>query len=84
MRDIYVYILASRSRRLYIGVTSNLIRRLHEHRTGGIGHTSKYKITRLVHFEVFSRPIDAIEREKRLKAFLRSRKIQLIQESNPT
>jgi len=84
MRQIYVYILASKSRRLYIGVTSNLIRRLYEHRTGEVGHTSKYNITRLVFFEIYSRPIDAIEREKRLKSLLRSRKIELIQAENPT
>ena len=84
MRQIYVYILASRSRRLYIGVTSDLIRRVYEHRTGEMGHTARYKISRLVYFEIFSRPIDAIEREKRLKSLLRSRKLSLIQRSNPT
>ena len=84
MREAFVYILASKSRRLYIGVTSDLIRRVYEHRTGEIGHTSQYRITRLVYFETFSRPIDAIEREKRLKSLLRSRKIALIQASNPT
>ena len=61
-----------------------LIRRLSEHRTGEIGHTSKYNITRLVYYEIFSRPIDAIEREKRLKALLRSRKLALIESTNPT
>jgi putative endonuclease len=84
MRETCVYILASRSRRLYIGVTSNLIRRIYQHRTGEIGHTARYRITRLVYFEIFSRPIDAIEREKRLKSLLRSKKLALIEARNPT
>jgi len=84
MRDIFVYILASKSRRLYIGVSSDLMRRIYEHRTGKTGHTAKYHINRLVYYEIFSRPIDAIEREKRLKSLLRSRKVQLIEASNPT
>ena len=84
VRQIFVYILSSRSRRLYIGVTSDLIRRIYFHRTAETGHTARYKINRLVYFEIFSRPIDAIEREKRLKALLRSRKIALIEKNNPT
>jgi putative endonuclease len=83
MRQYYVYILASKSRRLYVGITNDLTRRVYEHRSGLEHHTSRYRINRLVHFEVFGEPMYAIEREKRLKAFLRSKKIALIEVANP-
>jgi putative endonuclease len=84
MRTYYVYIVASKSRRLYVGVTRNLERRVYEHRTGLGTFTSQYRINRLVHFEEFSHAIEAIEREKRIKSFLRARKIDLIESKNPT
>ena len=84
MRTYYVYILASKSRRLYVGVTGNLERRIYQHRNGLGTFTSQYRINRLVHFEEFSHPIEAIEREKRIKCFLRARKIALIESKNPT
>ncbi len=81
----YVYILASRSRNLYIGVTNNLRRRLLEHRQGPVpGFTSRYRIFRLVHFEVFSDIRYAIAREKEIKAWRREKKIRLIEQENPT
>jgi len=83
MRTYHVYILASKSRRLYVGVTGNLERRIYQHRNGEGTFTSKYRITRLVHFEEFSHAIEAIEREKRIKSFLRARKIELIESRNP-
>ena len=83
MRTYYVYILASKSRRLYVGVTSNLERRIYKHRNGLGTFTSKYRVNRLVHFEEFSHAIDAIEREKRIKSFMRTRKIALIEPKNP-
>jgi putative endonuclease len=83
MRTYYVYILASKSRRLYVGVTNNLERRVCQHRNGLGKFTSQYRINRLVHFEEFSHPMEAIEREKRIKSFLRSRKIKLIESKNP-
>jgi putative endonuclease len=83
VRQHHVYILASKSRRLYVGVTGNLQRRLLEHRNGLATFTSRYRINRLVYFDVFSRPIEAIKREKRIKSLLRSRKIALIESSNP-
>src|SRR4051812_24126809 len=84
MRTFYVYILASRSRRLYIGVTGNLTHRIAEHRSGLCESTAKYNITRLVYAEAFSDIRHALEREKYLKGWRRSRKIALISAGNPT
>ncbi len=68
-RTYFVYILASRSRTLYTGVTNNLQRRIVEHRDGLVpGFTSRYRIFRLVHFEAFADIRDAIAREKEIKA----------------
>ena len=83
-RIYYVYILASLSRRLYIGVTNNLERRLYEHRHP-VGNTfaSRYRITRLVHFEEYGYVLDAIAREKQLKRWSRTKKICLVERHNP-
>ena len=84
MRQPVVYILASRTgRALYIGVTTNLPRRLDEHRSGEVIHTSKYKIERLIYVETHETAPDAIAREKQLKGWSRSKKIALINRSNP-
>ncbi len=83
MRRYYTYILASRSRRLYIGVTNDLERRMFQHVTGSSDFTARYRITRLVYYEVAEHPMAAIEREKHLKTLLRSRKIKLIESANP-
>ena len=84
MRHPVVYILASRSgRALYIGVTTDLPRRLEEHRRGESVHTSKYKIDKLIYVEPFETAPDAIEREKQLKRWRRDKKIALINRSNP-
>ena len=83
MRSYYVYIAASMSRRLYIGVTNDLARRMLEHVHGMTdGFTTKYRITRLVHFEVFADAATAIRREKQLKSWPRARKLALIERSN--
>jgi adenine-specific DNA-methyltransferase len=80
-----VYILASRSRNLYTGVTNNLERRMVEHRQGLVpGFTSRYRIFRLVHFELFGDIRYAIAREKEIKAWRREKKIWLIRRHNPT
>jgi putative endonuclease len=85
MRTYHVYIMASRSRVLYVGVTNDLSRRIAEHKDALVpGFTSKYRITRLVHVEVFAEVRDAIAREKAIKGWKRSRKISLIQSQNPT
>ncbi len=84
-RTYFVYILASRSRNLYTGVTNHIQRRLVEHRQGPVpGFTSRYKIFRLVHCEAFRDIRDAIAREKEIKGWRRERKIHLIERDNPT
>ena len=80
----HVYISASGSHRIYVGMTNNLLRRVFEHRNHLIaGFTAKYNMTRLVHCEEYPTTLDAIRREKQLKGWLRSRKIALIPEANP-
>ena len=80
-----VYTLASRSRKLYTGVTSNLERRMVEHRQGLIpGFTVRYRIFRLVHFEEFGDVRDAVAREKEIKGWRREKKILMFERSNPT
>jgi putative endonuclease len=83
-KNYYVYILASRSRNLYTGVTSRLQKRMREHREKLVpGFTSRYNIFRLVHFEVFGGVGAAIAREKEIKAWRREKKIWLIERDNP-
>ena len=84
MKNGYVYILSSRSRRLYIGVTSDLEGRIWEHKQGRIeGFTKTYKITQLVYVEDFPDMLSAIAREKQLKGWSRTKKIVLIEKTNP-
>jgi putative endonuclease len=83
-KTYYVYMLASRSRNLYIGVTNNLKRRVLEHKEGSVpGFTRKYRIHRLIHFESFTDVRDAITREKQTKAWRREKKLALINRNNP-
>ncbi|MGH7529015.1 MAG: GIY-YIG nuclease family protein [Gemmatimonadales bacterium] len=85
MRTYFVYIMASRSRVLYTGVTSDVARRVDEHKRGVTrGFTSRYRVTRLVYVEEYGDIRDAIAREKEIKGWLRSRKIKLVEERNPT
>ena len=85
MRTYYTYIMASRSRALYTGVTNDLARRVIEHKRGlYAGFTRRYRVTRLVYFEEFADVRDAIAREKQIKGWRRSRKISLIERRNPT
>ncbi|MDA0221319.1 MAG: GIY-YIG nuclease family protein [Proteobacteria bacterium] len=81
----YVYILASaRNGTLYVGVTRDIVRRLHEHRSDALpGFTERYGVHRLVHLEEYDWLADAIAREKRLKKWKRAWKLQLIEEGNP-
>jgi len=84
MNTYYVYILASVKRTLYVGVTNDLRRRLYEHKTGMIpGFTAKYKVNRLVYFEAVGQVDAAIRREKQLKGWRRSRKVELVESQNP-
>ena len=84
-KQYYVYILASRSRTLYTGVTDNLRRRIVQHRHGLIeGFTRKYRIRRLVYLETFADIRAAIVREKQIKGWRRDKKVALITTNNPT
>jgi len=85
MKKYYVYILASkRNGTLYIGITSDLIKRIWQHKQKLIkGFTKKYNIVRLVYFEESDNSHGAIKREKNLKAWKRSWKIKLIERKNP-
>ena len=80
-----VYILASQPHgTIYIGVTSNLLARLYQHRAGNIaGFTSRYEVFRLVRFELFDTMSTAIAREKQLKRWHRQWKVNLIEQDNP-
>jgi putative endonuclease len=81
----YVYILASKSRVLYVGITSRLWARVQEHRSGEFGgFTSEYKVHRLVYLECFQWVDSAIRREKQLKRWRREKKVTLIERGNPT
>lgn len=84
-KSSYVYILASRPYgTLYIGVTSNLVQRVWQHKEGVIaGFTKKYEVKQLVWYEVHSEIISAITREKQIKEWRRDWKINLIQSTNP-
>ncbi len=84
MRSLYVYIMASRSRVLYTGVTNNLGSRVSEHGMASPGtFTARYRITRLVYFEIIAGPRNAIAREKQIKSWSRQRRVALIQSVNP-
>jgi putative endonuclease len=83
-KQLYVYILASYTQRLYIGVTNDLERRLWQHRNKTFaGHTAKYNIDRLVYHEYYERADDAIARERQLKTWNRAKKLELITRDNP-
>jgi len=86
MKKIYsVYILASRSRTLYTGVTGDLQKRMIEHRQGLVpGFTTRYRAFRLVHLENFTSVREAIAREKEIKGWRRGKKTRLIERDNPT
>ncbi len=81
----YIYMLASsRNGTLYIGVTSDLIKRIYEHKSKFVaGFTSKHQVDQLVWFEQVDSITSAIVREKQLKAWKRAWKIELIEQANP-
>lgn len=81
----HVYILSSRSRNLYVGVTSDLVHRVGQHKAKTFGgHTAKYNIDRLVYFEEHATAEEAIAREKEIKDWRRERRVALIEDRNPT
>jgi len=81
----YIYLLANRKHgTLYVGMTNDLIRRVYEHKSDCIeGFTKKYAVHRLVYYEVFADPYNAISREKALKSWKREWKIALVEKGNP-
>jgi putative endonuclease len=84
MKQFYVYIVADKSRVLYIGVTSNLERRLFEHKNKITeGFTSRNNVDRRVYSEITHDARAAIAREKQLKSWLRKKKVALIESVNP-
>jgi len=83
MKQYWMYILASRNRRLYTGMTNDLTRRVHEHKAGtASAFTKRYAIRQLVYFEAFSSPMDAIRREKEIKGWTREKKLRLVESTN--
>ncbi|MEE9123137.1 MAG: GIY-YIG nuclease family protein [candidate division NC10 bacterium] len=83
-RQYYVYILTNKSRTLYTGVTSDLERRVYDHKQKLVpGFASKYNITQLVYFDETQDIQAAISREKQIKGWLRRKKIALIESVNP-
>ncbi|HEX4441588.1 MAG TPA: GIY-YIG nuclease family protein [Thermoanaerobaculia bacterium] len=84
MDTYWVYILASKRRVLYVGISNDIERRLAEYRSGeSRGFVTRYNVHRLVHVEEFTDPVAAIEREKQIKGWVRRRKVALIEETNP-
>lgn len=84
MKQYCVYIMTNKSGTLYIGVTSNLQKRIWEHKNKVVGgFTKKYNIDRLIYFEQTENVMSALEREKQLKKWGRQKKIDLINKANP-
>ena len=83
-RQSYVYIMSNRSKVLYTGVTSDLVRRVYQHKQKLVeGFTKKYNLTKLVYYEAGDDVRTAIQREKQIKGWLRKRQVQLIESANP-
>ena len=83
-KNYYVYILSNSSHMLYIGVTGNLVRRIHEHKQKLVkGFTARYNLHRLVYFEQTNDVSAAIAREKQLKRWTRKKKLTIIRSLNP-
>lgn len=85
MKTYFVYILTNKNNTvLYTGVTNNLLRRCWEHKSQlHPGFTKRYNVTKLVYYETFNNPSEAIKREKQIKAGSRKKKIELINGLNP-
>ena len=83
-KTFYVYILASLSGTLYIGITSDLRKRIWQHKEHVFrGFSARYNVSRLLYYETFGVAQEAIEREKQLKGWRREKKIALIRKENP-
>ena len=83
-REFFVYIASNFRKTLYVGVTSDLTRRVSQHKSRlAPGFSARYNTHRLVCYEQAPNPLSAIAREKQIKGWRRDRKIQLIESSNP-
>ena len=83
-RQYYVYIMTNRSGTLYTGVTNDLERRMHEHKRKLVeGFTKRYNIDMLVYYEVTDDINEALTREKQIKAWRRSKRVALVESTNP-
>lgn len=85
LKKYHIYIMASKSRVLYVGITGNLELRVNEHKTAfnPDSFTDRYNCHKLVYFEEFESPLEAIEREKQIKRWRREKKLNLINQTNP-
>jgi putative endonuclease len=84
MKSYCVYILTNRTGTLYVGITTDLPKRLYEHRAGTQeGFVSRYGLDRLIYYKAFDRAAEAIAREKQIKRWRREKKVRLIAEQNP-
>jgi putative endonuclease len=85
MKAFYVYMMTNQSRVvLYTGITNSLMRRVWQHQNSAIeGFTKTYKVNRLVYYECFDDPRDAIAREKEIKGWCRQKKNALVETKNP-
>ncbi len=83
MRSYFVYMMTNRSGTLYTGITNYLQRRILEHRSRLGAFTNRYRLVKLVYFEVFDGAYAAIAREKQIKGWTRERKLSLIRTQNP-
>ena len=82
LRSYFVYMMTNRSGTLYTGFTNHLQRRILEHRAGLGAFTNKYRLVKLVYFEVFDDPYLTIAREKQIKGWTREKKLALIRTQN--
>jgi putative endonuclease len=84
-KQFWVYIMSNTSMTLYTGVTNNLLGRVNQHKSGaGSGFTSRYHFDRVVYVETYDLVLEAIAREKSIKALSRAKKIALVKSLNPT
>ena len=84
-KSYYIYILRSINGIFYIGFTSNLVQRIWQHKNKLVeGFTTKYNVDKLIYYETYTDPENAILREKQLKNWNRKKKIELISKTNPT
>ena len=84
MKQYYVYLMANRAKTLYVGVTSDLERRVYEHKhMVKDGFTRRYLVDRLLYYEVTADVSSAIAREKEIKGWRRSKKVALVESRNP-